>query len=321
MAETGIDPVLLTTASARKFDVSSPDELPGAITQDVEAQKQAVMRLFGHNPAPERPKRLSLEERQARDEERRVRFEKEAEWWNSRPGELTGYDCPECMNRGDFEVVNYTEGYGYSKAIVFCNCREIRRELGKAERSGLGSLYERCTFETYNATEPWQKRILEKAKAFVNSGASGFYIGGQVGAGKTHICTAIVGELLRTRKLAPVYMLWRDEVKNIKNSQMEREYHEKLINRFRSAQVLYIDDLFKGGIADTDTKALFDIINHRWINNMLTVISSEYNIKEIIAMDEAVGSRIYEMCKGAYTTYITPAKGKNYRMREGQEIL
>ena len=61
IAGTGIDPVLLMTASMRKFDVSIPDELAGAIIQNREAQKQAVMCLFGLNSSPVKPDNPNLE--------------------------------------------------------------------------------------------------------------------------------------------------------------------------------------------------------------------------------------------------------------------
>ena len=45
------------------------------------------------------------------------------------------------------------------------------------------------------------------------------FIGGQVGAGKTHLCTAMVGEFLK-RGISAKYMLWRDDALKLKASPM-----------------------------------------------------------------------------------------------------
>ena len=46
---------------------------------------------------------------------------------------------------------------------------------------------------------------------------------------------------------------------------------------------------------------------------MLTIISSEKTLREILDIDEAVGSRIYEMAQG-YILNISADPAKNYRM-------
>ena len=67
------------------------------------------------------------------------------------------------------------------------------------------------TFDSYRADEVWQKPIWDGAHAYLDDyTGKWWYIGGQVGAGKTHICTAITGEMLR-RGMEVRYMLWRDE--------------------------------------------------------------------------------------------------------------
>ena len=42
---------------------------------------------------------------------------------------------------------------------------------------------------------------------------------------------------------------------------------------------------------------MFEIINYRYINKLPIIVSSEYSIDELLNFDEAIGSRIYEMCK------------------------
>lgn len=141
-------------------------------------------------------------------------------------------------------------------------------------------------------------------------------------SGKTHLCTAICREfLLAGRKV--LYMLWRDEIVQLKANVNDAEAYRKIIDKYKTADVLYIDDLFKTGkTADqqnqkptaADINAAFEIINYRYNNPaLLTIISTELSEDELLDIDEAVGSRIYERAKA-----ITIAKdrSRNYRIRK-----
>lgn len=63
--------------------------------------------------------------------------------------------------------------------VRICECMEIRGTLKRIQKSGLGDLFETCTFENYKAVEPWQIKIKSKAEKFLNdSDKNWFYIGG-----------------------------------------------------------------------------------------------------------------------------------------------
>jgi len=65
-----------------------------------------------------------------------------------------------------------------------------------------------------------------------------------------------------------------------------------VMNRYKNARVLLIDDLFKGSISKSDINIVFEIINHRYFNNLPVIVSTEKSFEELIEIDEAVGSRI-----------------------------
>lgn len=202
--------------------------------------------------------------------------------------------------------------------VRICECMEIRGTLKRIQKSGLGDLFETCTFENYKAVEPWQIKIKNKAEKFLNdSDKNWFYIGGQVGSGKTHICTAIVVKLLNQGK-GSRYMLWRDEVVRLKSLIMNKEEYFKAINPLKISKVLYIDDFFKTEKGKEPTTSeiniAFEILNYRYINNdLITIISSEKSIDDLLYIDEATGSRIYERTK-KYCTYVKQDRKKNYRL-------
>jgi len=235
---------------------------------------------------------------------------------NAAQGDLKGYNCPLCKNRGDFlELVNGHE------IIRFCSCKAIRQSIRNIEKSGLAEMMYKQTFDSYIANEPWQHRIKSLAEQFVSNcgnggNASWFYIGGQVGAGKTHICTAIVGELLN-QGLKARYMLWRDEAVYLKANVNDDAAYAAAIKPLKSVDVLYIDDFFKterGNKPTTgDINLAFELINHRYNNRALTtVISSEKTVEELIDIDEAIGSRIYQRSKD-FNISIGRSRDKNFR--------
>ncbi|MGL5439837.1 MAG: DNA replication protein, partial [Filifactoraceae bacterium] len=86
----------------------------------------------------------------------------------------------------------------------------------------------------------------------------------------------------------------------------------KLMNRYKKAKVLLIDDLFKGSVTKSDVNIVFEIVNFRYFNNLPMIVSSEKCVEELLDIDEAIGSRLIEMSKD----YLVVMKGKklNYRV-------
>lgn len=227
-------------------------------------------------------------------------MKEKAAWANENRGDLRGYDCPLCKNRGNiFEVKNG------ALVSVECQCMEARRSMWRIERSGMKSLIEEYTFESFNTAEPWQAEMKRRALSFLESGGAAWFAAmGSVGAGKTHICTAMCGKLLSEGK-AVRYMLWRDESVKIKAAVNDTSEYAALMDPLKAAPVLYIDDLFKTKqgerISQGDINLAFELLNYRYCNkSLVTIISSEKTIEEITDIDEAIGSRIYERSKGFY---------------------
>jgi DNA replication protein DnaC len=247
----------------------------------------------------------------------RISLEAQIKRYNEEEGTLKGQNCRACKNKGYIMVLD--EGY---TALRPCECQNQRQNKVNVERSGLKSLIADYTFETFSSKEMWQRIIKETAQAFVHDQAHWFFIGGQVGSGKTHICTAIVNELLKQGKQA-LYMLWRDEVVKLKSFVAEGKEYMKVIEPFKTKEVLYIDDLFKTdkgkSPSSMDITIAFEILNARYQDkDLITIISSEKIIKELMVIDEAIASRIFEKTKG-YCTQLNQNHHMNIRMRERQK--
>ena len=235
--------------------------------------------------------------------------------YNLLVGNMKYFDCEKCLNKGYIAKLSDDD----VMVLVECECSTKRGVYRKIKESGLGvALYEN-TFKSFEAETEWQKGTKSQALDFVeNHGDNWFFIGGQVGSGKTHICTAIVGQLIK-RGMSCRYMMWRDEVISIKANVNDDVAYSKFINPLKTAQVLYIDDFLKipkeaKSPTQGDLNVAFELINYRYAANLTTIISSEHISDRIIDFEESVGSRIYEKSK-KYSVLITQGKDKNYRLR------
>lgn len=230
----------------------------------------------------------------------------------------TAPTCEECKGR-EF-VYRFTDD-GEMVARP-CKCYKRMESLRRLRRSGLERSIRDLTFDSYRATEQWQCNALASAKAYAKELQGWFYIGGQVGGGKTHLCTAICREALLSG-VEVRYISWRDEVQSLKRIGNVTDYDDAICP-LKTVDLLYIDDLFKGGESDgrggirptaADINIAFDILDYRYKNKLPTVISGERYIDELMQIDQGVASRIYQMSKG-HETQITREKERNYRMRE-----
>ena len=240
--------------------------------------------------------------------------------FNKMKGSVPGKHCPICLNKGYIEEISDSG----ETIMVECGCMPKRRAMWRIEESGLGTKIAECRFDNYLTSEPWQKSIYDGAKRFLEDYAGKwFYIGGQVGAGKTHICTAIAAEFLNRGKDVR-YMLWRDEIVRIKAAVNDDEEYARLVVPLKTVPVLYIDDFFKTGIGDKgqklrptpgDINVAFEILNYRYNSSeSVTILSGEWFVDELLNIDESIGSRIYHRSKD-FALEIEREHSRNYRIK------
>lgn len=257
-------------------------------------------------------------------EEERVRQAKvlrkwQADQFNRQEGKLhyaDGFSCPSCKNRG--LIAEYFEEFELPNIRYhLCDCDRVRKAIQRLKNSGLENVTQKYRFDNFIATEGWQKTMLDAAKGYMEDPKAWFYIGGQPGCGKTHICSAMAVEYIR-RGMPVLYSVWNAEINGLRSKQGEEGYAERL-EELSCIPVLYLDDLFKhGGGADPTSYELtvaFHILNKRYLSGLPTIMSSEMPLQKLTEIDEAVGSRIEEMCRGKYNLYIGHADGRNYRQK------
>ena len=248
-------------------------------------------------------------------------------WFNESVGDRDqddGYNCKACRNKGVIMDLVEDNGKLWPRSAD-CKCVATRNAISRMKRSGLKNIITEYTFDKYEAGEAWQSTIKAAAVAYAKEPEGWFFVGGQSGSGKTHICTAICREFLLGGK-AVIYMLWRDDVVKIKGAVNDHDDYTSLIESYKKAEVLYIDDLFKTGKAPdgakqrptgADVNVAFEILNYRYNAKLPTVISSECTIADLLDIDEAVGGRIVETAK---VFSLKPDRSRNYRLKKAVEI-
>lgn len=225
------------------------------------------------------------------------------------------YACAKCKDSG---YLYRTDEEGYTRQCD-CECSIKRLAQEKTQRiiesSGLGDKFHQCTFDTYKTTAPWQEKIFDIAQKYVNESTSEwFFIGGQSGSGKTHICTAILGEFVKSRKVVR-YFRWRDEGARLKRYANDPQVYEEEITSFKSCDVLYIDDFFKGrNVTDGDINLAFELLNYRYDKHLKTLISTEITTDKLNTIDNAIAGRIIESC-GEYLLNLETSDEYNIRIK------
>lgn len=249
----------------------------------------------------------------------------QSKWFNEEEGELNkedGIDCPICKNKGHISYVE--NGIEYIKD---CKCMIKRKTYFRILNCGLSKdALENYTMKNWKTNEEWQKSLLQKCRDYFldvrDKKGHWFILSGMSGCGKTHLCTALFKELVYTFCLSGFYMLWNEEMPKLasmrKSSASEnQEKYEKRLNELKNCDILYIDDLFKldSRNKDDSISICYEILNYRYINNKLTMISTEIERKQFENIDTAIWGRIFEKSgKGLFWLTIT-GEDKNFRAK------
>lgn len=223
----------------------------------------------------------------------------------------------ECNICKDLEWTYYKGEFGEDIAVE-CSCVAIKKAKRHLANCGIEEAFRSKKIKDFTIEGKGEDVIRAKKTAIAyldnfdtirNTMQNSIALLGQVGSGKTHLCMSIANKLLGDG-IGVVYMSYRDAIALIKKAQWGDEENKEL-KKYKNAQVLYIDDLFKGKNTETDINLIFELVNHRYLTKKPLLISSELYIDQMLEIDEAIGSRIKEMCRN----FIVEIKGKNYNHR------
>lgn len=225
-----------------------------------------------------------------------------------------GIECDLCGNHEYTWVVR--DGEKYYKT---CRCKTTRDNARRLRISGLSAAVRNYTFDAYKTPQEWQRTARDTVLRYVrDKDRKWLLLSGQPGCGKTHLCTAAAGRFIAAGAETR-YMCWVDESTALKACVTDDAEYQRRMQPLKTCKVLYIDDFWKTqrGQQPTpaDVKLAFDLLNYRYCNRSITMISTERTMDEMLDIDQGVGSRIYEMTKGYRLEFA--GVEKNWRIANG----
>lgn len=206
--------------------------------------------------------------------------------------EIKEYKCKKCKDVGYIYTFNE---YGLIQSTKECECTKAKRAADRIQKSGLVKQMEKCTFEKFNAYNNELKFNKALALGFaMDLDGNSILLLGQSGSGKTHLATAICKELLYEHKIPLNYTTYREIIAAVKPLTMYPDERIKALDKYLNIKALYIDDLFKGTATDTDVSIMFEILDYRYTHDLITIITSELTVEELLKKDEALIGRVIE---------------------------
>lgn len=250
------------------------------------------------------------------------------------------HDCDKCNDAGGWTEekesdMSYNGIPLKNEVWVKCGCalqREVQRIV---KSSSITEEFQKMGFKNYEvegrpslvkemrdiAVEYYQnfmniKNIKENSISFM----------GQVGCGKTHLLSAISNGLMKEHRIPVMYFPYVEMMDEISKDNFENK--NNIIRKAQEVEVLFMDDLFKPTSKDVrgelvtlpratqfEQTIIYSIINHRYLNNKPILLSCELSYLELLNINEAIGSRLFEM-SAEYTSQIESNPMLNWRMRK-----
>ncbi len=208
--------------------------------------------------------------------------------------------CPVCKGAKFVHPMLSPGKPDYSR-IVPCKCVEKESDTKRQSRlqkySNLGTLA-RLTFANLNpegktkepAGRELFRRVYEAAKSFAVEPKGWLVIAGPSGSGKTHLAAAIANE--RIERKSPVFYITTpdllDHLRASFNPGSDMPYDE-FFEQVRNAPFLILDDMGAQSSTPWAKEKLDQLLNHRYSNQLPTVIVSLSPIEEL---EDRVRSRL-----------------------------
>lgn len=198
------------------------------------------------------------------------------------------YRCPICQDAGwvRFDVDPGDPKFGMAFPCVCTTERqqaEIARELNSL--SNLESM-RHLTFETFDPQQRGTEHAFRTAREYARSTDGWLVLHGGVGVGKTHLAAAVANAYASRHAQAAVYFRvvpdLLDQLRATFDPETGVAYDERF-QQIRNASLLVLDDLGTENATAWASEKLFQLINHRYNEQLPTVITTNARLDRIEA--------------------------------------
>ena len=213
------------------------------------------------------------------------------------PDAISESPCPVCAGRGWFRRDVPVGHVDFGRAFP-CQCRRLGESEGRLRRlqdfSNLGPL-ERVTFadtlpngpEGQQATQEAAARFqaaLRVARSYAEAPGGWLTLVGASGSGKTHLAAAIANRCME-RGIPTFFTVVPDLLDHLRASfapESELSY-DALFESVRGVPLLVLDDLGTQSGTPWAAEKLFQVLNHRYVNALPTVITTNVGLDHVEA--------------------------------------
>ena len=202
--------------------------------------------------------------------------------------------CPICQDAGYLRN-DVPTGHRLFGQVTICVCRE--RELQDANAESLRKLsnldvLSHLNFETFDMSVPGVEDAYASALDYAqNPSQRWFFLFGPVGVGKTHLAAAIANYTMSSQKVSTYFDEVPDLLDHLRatfDPNLGTGYDERF-QLIRDVGLLVLDDLGTENATPWAREKLYQIINHRYVEQLPTVITSNVDQKKV---DDRIMSRI-----------------------------
>lgn len=253
------------------------------------------------------------------------------------------YNCPKCKDQGGTIEWRDADVFGDGRIVrkeqvwVECSCVKQKKINRLLKSSEITEEFQKMTFGNFEIDGyPAEiKKMYDTAFQYCQAFNSikttrrnSIALIGQPGAGKTHLLSAVANGMIN-KLLVPV--LYFPYIEGTEDLRSNFDQLVTKIQRLKEVEVLFIDDLFKPVTTSINGKRvkepratswqiekMFEVINYRYLNNKPLLISSELTFDDMLGIDEALCTRIFEMCSD-YTVTIKKDISLNHRLSKMKE--
>jgi DNA replication protein DnaC len=200
--------------------------------------------------------------------------------------ESQDFDCAICQDAGwvRFDAVPGDPKFGM---LFPCICTTEQQQARTARElnslSNLESL-RHLTFESFDAAQPGTETAFRIAREYARTTDGWVVFHGGVGVGKTHLAAAIANVCASRHVQAAVYFRvvpdLLDQLRATFDPDTGVAYDERF-QQIRNANLLILDDLGTENTTSWASEKLFQLINHRYNEQLPTVITSNSKLDRI----------------------------------------
>jgi DNA replication protein DnaC len=204
--------------------------------------------------------------------------------------------CPICQDAGYLRA-DVPHGHPSFGRIFECECKKKEKNQRRAEEirqlSNLDAFTDH-TFEDFEPTIPGTEEAFEAALAFAQEPDHRWlFLSGPCGVGKTHLAVAIAKYAMQWHQMSVYFAVVPDLLDHLRatfDPKSGSAYDDRFTS-IRNAPLLVLDDLGTENATPWAREKLYQVINHRYSEQMPTVITSNVELRKV---DDRIVSRMLD---------------------------